>query len=87
MQGFGISERLAEPINGCLSAVHLLLDDLGALAIGRGKRGKVGEDLGVAEDGGEGIADFMRGTRSEAAEGGEFFRVRGLSLHGLEIFE
>ena len=87
MGGVGGAERVAQAGDGGLGIVHLLLNDLRAFAVRRGKRGEVGENLGIAKNGGKRIVDFVRGTGGETPEGGEFFRMNGLSLNGFEIFE
>jgi hypothetical protein len=82
-----LAQGIAKANHGGLRAVNLVLNALGLSAVFWGQGRNVGEEFGIAEDGGERIADFVGGASRKAAEGDEFFGVRDLLLDSVEIFD
>ena len=87
MHGIRISQRIAQAVDRRLGAMHLLLDNLGALAIRRRKRRNIRQQFRVAKYGGEGIADFVGSPGGQAPKRGKFLRVSHARLHGFQVFK
>ena len=76
-------QGVAEAGDRGLRPVYLFANMLSALAILLGERGNVREQFGVAENGGERVADFVRGAGSEPSESDKLFGLPDLPLYGV----
>src|SRR5271157_429148 len=82
-----VAQGVAEAVDSGLGVMDMLLDGLGALAVLRRKRGNIGQEFGIAEDGGQRIANLVGGAGGEAAEGGELLGMGHLLLYGIQILD
>jgi len=78
-----LPQGVAEAGDRGLRPVYLFANVLSALAILLGQRGNVSEQFGIAENGGERVADFVRGAGSEPSESDKLFGLADLSLYGV----
>ena len=84
LHGLALSGALAskaqKALHDFLGSLGFAKNDLQFFAGGRGNLGIFEQQVGEAEDRGEGIVDFVSDAGDQAADGGHFFGVRELGL-------
>src|SRR5580704_936252 len=80
----GEAEQVGDEFLGAASLFANFLAERVRAAFGRILKG---QEVGITEDGGERIIDFVRGAGRQLAQRGEFFRLNEVSLEALDVFE